>query len=421
MPSPGSTPTDERIARVRITPVSSATSGCARLGVVRFLHTSDWHVGRAIRGRTRVTEFSDALDEVVGIATQEGVDTVLLAGDIYDHRSPAPEADALVFETLVRLHEAGIRVVAIPGNHDSALRLEALAKLLAPIGTTMVPRVVPPERGSLVELIARDGHEQALVACVPFVPERRFGDAARLFDATEAWYLNYAEGLGRLLDAMADPFRDDRVNVLMAHLFTDGAIPGGGEHTITIGIEYAISPSRLPATASYIALGHVHRPQAVRGAPAPTRYAGSLLQLDFGERDQRKSVTIVDASPGKPAKVREVRLSSGRPLVDVEGTLDEVIRLGEESPDAYLRVFVLTDGPVPGIAERIRDALPNAVDVSLKYERVEASDHGVPLSSLQPRDQFVSYHTRQHGVDRVPEELMAAFDEVLDDLGHEVS
>jgi DNA repair protein SbcD/Mre11 len=382
---------------------------------VRLLHSSDWHVGKTIRGRSRVPEFEEALGEVVGIAVQEGVDAVLLAGDLYEHRSPPPEADGLVFEGLVRLYEAGIRVVAIPGNHDSALRLEALSRLLAPIGVTMVPRVVPPIDGSLVEVPSRDGSESALVACVPFVPERRFGDAAALFRATEEWYQSYAEGMGLLLAAMTEPFRPDRVNVLMAHLFTDGAIPGGGEHQITIGIEYAISPSRLPATASYVALGHVHRPQAVRGAPSPTRYAGSLLQLDFGETEQTKSVTIVEASPGRPAKLREVALSAGKRLLDVEGTLDEVLVRGQQLPDSYLRVFVLTDGPVPGIGERIRDALPNAVDISLKYERQETAVDELPLSSLQPRDQFVSYYRRQHGVDDVPEELMRAFDEVLED------
>jgi exonuclease SbcD len=381
---------------------------------MRLLHTADWHVGRAIRGRSRAEEFGDALTEVVGIARQENVDAFLLAGDIYDHRSPTAEADALVFEALVRIHEAGIPVVAIPGNHDSALRLEALAKLLAPIRVTVVPRVAPPGDGSLVEVPAREGTEAALVACVPFVPERRFGDAAALFRATEDWYQSYAEGVGRLLAAMAEPFRSDRVNVLLAHLFTDGAIPGGGEHQVTIGIEYAISPSRLPATASYVALGHVHRPQAVRGAPSPTRYAGSLLQLDFGETEQTKSVTIVEAQPGRPAKVREVALSAGRRLLDVEGTLDEVLAKGEALPEAYLRVFVRTDGPVPGIAERIRDALPNAVDVSLKYERFEPEEDGPPLSSLQPRDQFVSYYRREHGVDDVPEDLLRAFDEVFE-------
>src|SRR5207244_77277 len=81
--------------------------------------------------------------------------------------------DALVFEALVRLHDAEIPVVAIPGNHDSAIRLEALARLLARIGVTVVPRVVPPGRGSLVEVPARDGGGAALVAAVPFLPGGR--------------------------------------------------------------------------------------------------------------------------------------------------------------------------------------------------------------------------------------------------------
>jgi len=379
-----------------------------------LLHTADWHVGRAIRSRSRAAEFEGVLGEVVGIARQENVDAVLVAGDIYHHCSPTPEADALVFEALVRLHESSIPVVAISGNHDSAVRLDALAKLLRPIGVSVVPRVAPPDRGSLVEVESKDGSEAALVACVPFVPERRFGDAAALFRATEDWYLSYAEGMDRLVAAMTEGFRADRVNVLMAHLFTHGAIPGGGEHQITIGIEYAVSPSRLPATASYIALGHVHRPQSVRGAPSPTRYAGSLLQLDFGEREQTKSVAIVEVSPGKPAKVREVTLSAGRRLLDIEGTFEEVVAKGEQLDDAYLRVFVRTDGPVPGIAERLRDALPNAVDVSLRYERAEQPDGGPPLSSLRPRDQFLSYYRREHALEDVPDDLMRAFDEVFE-------
>jgi exonuclease SbcD len=225
--------------------------------------------------------------------------------------------------------------------------------------------------------------------------------------------------MGRLLHAMTEPFRNDSVNIVLAHLFTDGAIPGGGEHQITIGIEYAVSPSRLPATASYVALGHVHRPQAVKGAPSPTRYAGSVIQLDFGEKNQKKSVALVEAKLGRPAKVTEIPLTAGRQLLDVEGGLDEVLARGAEHPDDFLRVFVETDGPVPGIAERIRDALPNAVDVSLRYEREEQKEDVSPLSSLQPRDQFLSYYRREHGVDQVPQDVMASFDRVLEEVQHE--
>src|SRR6266568_1945132 len=161
---------------------------------MRLLHTGDWHVGKTIRGRSRQAEFEVVLDEVVAIAVDERVDAVLVAGDLYEHRTATPEADLLVFDAFLRLHGAGIPVVAIPGNHDSASRFEALAGLLAAVDVHVVPRVVPPGEGSVVELPSRDGSETAVVACVPFVPERRFGDAAALFEATEAWAGAYAEG-----------------------------------------------------------------------------------------------------------------------------------------------------------------------------------------------------------------------------------
>lgn len=381
---------------------------------MRFLHTADWHVGRAIRGRSRTAEFAAALDQVVGIAVDEGVDAVLLAGDVYEHRAPQPDADALVFDAFLRLHDEGIRVLAIPGNHDSAIRLEAFGKLLRPIGVDVATRVLPPDRGGIVRVPSRDGAEVADVACVPFVPERRFGDAAALFDASETWFRSYAQGMGEMLAALAAGFSPDRISVLLGHLFTDGALvtPGGGEREITIGMAYAIPPSRLPGDVSYIALGHVHLPQVVKGSAAPARYAGSLLQLDFGEAGQRKSVAVIEAHPGKPAKVTEVPLSAGRQLRDVRGTLDEVIVLGNEAGDAYLRAFVTTDGPVPGIADRVRDELPNALDVHLVYERAESHGTGEPLSALHPRDQFVASYRKQHQAEPASE-LLAAFDEVL--------
>jgi DNA repair protein SbcD/Mre11 len=383
---------------------------------VRFLHTADWHIGRTIRGRSRADEFAGALDQVVGIAVDEGVDAVLLAGDVYEHRSPSADADDLVFDAFVRLQEAGIRVVTIPGNHDHAPRMAAFSRILRPLGVDVAARVMPPTGGGIVVVPSREGSEEAEIACVPFVPERRFGDAAALFDASESWYQSYGDGMGKLLGAMASGFGGSRIPIVMGHLFTDGALvtAGGGERELTIGIAYAMAPSRLPGEASYIALGHVHLPQPVKGSPAPARYAGSLLQLDFGEAGQRKSVAIVDASLGKPAKVREVPLTAGRQLRDVRGTLDEILAEASSYGDAWLRVFVTTDGPVPGLADRIRDELPNALQVEAVYERDEQHGGGVvSLRTLEPRDQFVAYYRAHHQAEPV-DALLQAFDEVHD-------
>lgn len=382
---------------------------------IRLLHTSDWHLGRTIRNRPRTEEFGAVLDEVVRIAVDERVDGVLVAGDLYDSRAPTPEADAVLVETLVHLHEAAIPVVAIGGNHDSAQRLEAFAPLYRAVGARVVGNVHRPDAGGIVELASRDGSTTALIACVPFVPERRFASTAALFDASESWYATYAEGMGNLLDAFAAAFRPDRVNVLMAHLYADGSLLGGGEREVTVGLEYAVSPARLPATASYLALGHIHRPQRVAGTAAPGRYSGSLLQLDFGETEQQKSVAIVDATPGTPATIREIPLTAGRRLVDLRGSLDAVTAAAETVGDAWLRVLVETDGPIPGIADRVREALPNALDVKLVYDRTtddETGPRSAGVGALNPRDQFAAYERLTHGVEPDPA-LLAAFDEVL--------
>jgi exonuclease SbcD len=380
---------------------------------VRFLHTADWHVGRSIRGRSRTEESAAVLDQVVTIARDQDVDAVLVSGDIYDGPMPTPDAEAVTFDALLRLRDARIAVVAIAGNHDSPARLAAWAGVLRAIGSTVTPRITRDPADLVVEVPARDGTHAAAIACVPFVPERWFLRGETLFDSAEGTYQTYADGMGAVLEgAAAAAFRPDRVNVLMAHLYADGASFGGGEREATIGMDYAVPPARLPAQATYVALGHVHRPQAVKGSPAPARYAGSLLQLDFGETGHAKSVSVVEAAPGAPARIAEIPLTAGKRLVDVRGTIDEVLAAAASLGDSWVRVFVTTDGPRPGVAEVVRDALPGAVAVHLEYERAEVDVPTEPVGSLGPRDQFLRFFRSHHGAD--PDTaLIQAFDEVL--------
>jgi DNA repair protein SbcD/Mre11 len=353
---------------------------------MRLLHTGDWHVGKTIRGRSRAQEFETAIDNVVEIANAEKVDAVLHAGDLYDQRAAPAEADRLIFDALLRLHHAGIPVVAIPGNHDAPVRFEAFGDLLAEVGTRLVPKVRRPDKGGIVEVGTRDGSATARIACVPFISERRFAEASAAFAEAASPYTSYAAGVAGILSGMA-----------------------------TMGGAYTIQPSALPPTATYIALGHVHKPQEVRGARAPARYAGSLLQLDFGERDQAKSVYVIDVVPGKPAKVETFPIEGGRRLLDVSGTLDDLFKIAETVGDAYLRVALKTEGVVPGIADRVREILPNALDVRLDYDRSDAEELEVSLRSLEPRAQFASYYRAAHGTDPA-DALMSAFDTVHEDV-----
>ncbi|MDQ4095421.1 MAG: exonuclease SbcCD subunit D [Actinomycetota bacterium] len=382
---------------------------------MRFLHTGDWHLGRTLRGRSRLDELEAALGQVVDIARDEKVDAVLVAGDIYDQRALSAEADRLLFGTLLELHAQRIRVVAIPGNHDSSPRLGAVAPLLEHIGCSAVARVRRPDTGGLVRVPARDGKQEALIACIPFVSPRRFSDAASEFTDIATGYNEYDDGMGSLLAAYEKGFEADCVNVVLGHLFVSGAQPAGSERQVTIGADYAVSPMRLPARASYVALGHIHRPQKVPGAPGEARYAGSLIQLDFGELGQAKSVVLVDAVPGKPPKTKAIPITAGRALREVDATVDDLARLAKEVGDAYLRVNLSVDTPTPGLADRVRDALPNALDIRLVLPEQDDDAEQKTLRGLDPREQFVAYYKAEHAADPAGE-LLDAFDRVHEEV-----
>ncbi len=382
---------------------------------MRFLHTGDWHVGRSIRGRSRIDEFDAALRQVVEVAVDEAVDCVLVAGDVHDQRAVTADADRLIFETFIRLHENAIPVVVIPGNHDSAARLEAFAPLLDRVGTRAVAKMRHPNQGGVVEIASRAGDETAIVACLPFVSPRRFLDGAAEFEDLASGYVNFDEGVGQLLEVFERSFRPDRVNLVLGHMFVAGAKPSGSEREVTVGADYAVSAARLPATASYIGLGHIHRPQKVAGTGAETRYCGSLLQLDFGERGQDKALLVVDAAVGKPPKVVEVPIEAGRRLVDVTAGFDDLAAVAADVGDAYVRVNLTLDAPVPGIADRVRDVLPNALDIRLVLPERDDVDDQPSLRTLDPKSQFTSYYRAAHDADPV-DDLLVAFDRVYEEV-----
>ena len=116
----------------------------------------------------------------------------------------------------------------------------------------------------------------------------------------------------------------------------------GGERALHLGDTFAVLPSMLPSTANYVALGHVHRPQAVANAPVAggSFYAGSLLQLDFGEAEQKKSVRLVEGHPGTPAESRAIPITGGKMLRNLRVALQDLEQHAGEYPDDYLRVIV---------------------------------------------------------------------------------
>ncbi|MDA1062576.1 MAG: exonuclease SbcCD subunit D, partial [Chloroflexi bacterium] len=350
---------------------------------MRILHTADWHIGRTIRGRSRVAEFEAVLAEVVEIARRERVEAVLVCGDIWDHHAPTAESDRLVFEALRECIGHGIQVVLIAGNHDNPSKLRALGLLSELLGVQTQSDVLRPNAGGVLTIEGRE--HIARIAAVPFITEGRYVDAAGVMGLQEDWFGVYADGVAGVLRAICEGFDADSVNLLATHVFVDHARIAsidGSERRLQIGQTYAVAAASLPVAPQYIALGHVHEPQEILGAPVPTAYSGSLLQLDFGERDQQKVVRIVDLEVGRPARHSAVPLTSGRRLAEVRGTFDEVVAQGAGLGDAYLRAVVRVEQPTPGLAQRLREVLPNCVDVRVESAHPDAELEPVEISRL---------------------------------------
>jgi len=361
---------------------------------MKFLHTGDWHLGKNLRALSRRDECEEALNEVLEIARRGAVDCLLVAGDTFDTTTPSPEAEALLFDFLRELFGAGIPAVIIGGNHDHPKRLAAVSRVLELLNVHLRAEAVVPESGGLVRVPSRDGSEAATIAVLPWVHERDVIRWESLLGRES--HQEYADEVAQMATHLTGAFPRDTVNVLLAHLMVDGAQVGGGERELHLGAVYAVKPQALPANANYIALGHVHRPQEI-AAPSPARYAGSLLQLDFGERGQEKSVVLIDAHAGRPAHVETVPLSAGRRLRDLEGTFAELQTLAADAGDDYLRVRVHVDGPSPGLTRQVRELLPNALEVVPVYPDRERTESDERLRTLSPDQLLAEYHQATYG------------------------
>ena len=384
---------------------------------MRILHTSDWHIGKRIGRFDRTEEHRRVIDEVVDVAEREQVDLVVHSGDVFDRPIPPIKALELGLDGLVRLTDGGRRpVVAIAGNHDSPALFEMLAKFLADQNVHLVGEIKPPEAGAVLDLDTPGG--RAVVSCFPFLREGRTFNAWQPPGET---YPAYADKLRQITEAYARAARHragpDGVTLLVAHFLVDKAKVHGqgaprGERELHMGYIYAADQRAIPVGLHYVALGHVHAPQRVPGAVVPAQYAGSLLQLDFGEAGEKKQVVVVDVEPGLPAEVRSEPITRGRPLLRPNGTWEEVLAI-DGVDESYLDLTVQTVGPDPGLADRARERFEYLVKVRAEYPRAEMERKSREGRSVV--DLYGDYYLRVEGVEP-PADLMNTLRELEEEV-----
>ena len=395
---------------------------------MRILHSSDWHLGQHFIGKTRQAEHQALIAWLLEQVQEHQVDAMLIAGDIFDTGTPPSYARELYSQLVVGLHEAGVALLLLGGNHDSVATLGESRDLLARLGATVVPAADVADEQVRV-LPRRDGTPGCVVCAIPFIRPRdvirsQAGDSAEdkqaslqaaiqvhyhaVFAAAEARRDALAAELGRALPLIAT-----------GHLTTVGASASESVREIYVGALEAFPTSAFPP-ADYIALGHIHRPQRVGGLEH-IRYCGSPIPLSFDEAGQQKEVLLVDLDAAGLQAVTPLPVPRFQALASLTGSLDElqgaiaaaaadasaanplwlevVVRTDDYLTDLPARIESMTDG-LPVEVLRIRRARGNAA-ASLLSEARET------LDELTPDDVFA----RRLALEELSDEMRAALTE----------
>ncbi|HVF52466.1 MAG TPA: exonuclease SbcCD subunit D [Actinomycetota bacterium] len=368
---------------------------------MRFLHTADWHVGKTLQGRSRAEEHEAVLAEIVDVARREEVELSIVAGDLFDTAAPSPESERIVFSALLELGRVA-PVVVFPGNHDNERRLAALMPVFERAEVSIVPSVKP--ECMKLEI----GGENVRLGVIPWLSQRYIVKASQLMAHDAGDLAQHYDGrMKNIVAALASGFDGESVNIFAAHMTIAGSELGGGERTAQTIFDYYVAPNVFPSNCHYVALGHIHKMQAMP-APCPMHYCGAPLHLDFSDSTDAKNVLVVDASPGAPASVRPIELAAGRRLRTIKGPLATLAGLTDTVGDDYLRVIVEERARI-GLSDEIREMFPNAVKVIVDRGDEGRTEHVADRAGLSPDELFTRYLAERDTEDPA---LVALFNEL---------
>jgi DNA repair protein SbcD/Mre11 len=319
-------------------------------------------------------------------------------------------------QALLRMRRTGAEVIVIAGNHDHGPTFDAYRPLMNVAGITLVGTVRSAANGGLVRFKARSDGADTQVAVLPFLSQRWAVRAAEIVANTPSENVRaYDEQVRQVIGALTSAFSGDTVNLVMSHITCVGGTFGGGERSAQSIFEYSVPAAVFPVSAHYVALGHLHRRQALP-APAPVHYSGAPLAVDFGEQDNTSVVCLVEAAPGVPARISDVPVTAGRRLRTVHGTLAELEAQAGVYGDDYLRVY-LREPTRAGLRDDAVEILPNALEVRIDPEFAPQAQKAAPAGEARtartPGQLFADYcATREVSDPRVA----ALFGELHDEV-----
>jgi exonuclease SbcD len=380
---------------------------------LKILHFADAHIGVSGNGRrdpvtdlpVRVIDFLKSLDVIVDAAVSEAVDLVLFCGDAFHHRQPSPTLQREWGRRIMRLSRANIPTVLLVGNHDLSPALNR-AHALDGFQTFDVPNVIVVDKPRFLKPADLGGLPLQIIA-LPYVT-RSWLMAARSLSAADPSmiYEQVSDAIRDIIKGWLEDSDPTLPVIMAAHISVQGA-SYGGFRTMVLGSEAALEPALVrDARFSYVALGHIHKPQDMNeGAQPPVIYPGSIERVDFGEAGEEKYYVTAKIDPGEETQVVWHELPI-RPFVDRRVTLESGERVNEilrsalpaddELRDAMVRLVVEYPRELEDLIDekKLRDSLSMAFEFHFCRKPVAESRTRLPenmISVMSLGDQLAEY------------------------------
>ena len=380
---------------------------------MRLFHTSDWHLGQNLHGQERDFEHASFLTWLLARLAERQPDVLLIAGDIFDTVNPPVKSQERLYDFIVNAHEQQplLTIVMIAGNHDSGSRIELPAPLMRRLRTHALGRVLWLDDGTLdverllLPLPDAKGEIGAWCLALPFLrPAEVTG--ATLGD-------DYLRGIGRVHELLIEAANLKRqpgqalIAISHAHM-AGGSVSEDSERSLIIGNAEALPASLFGPSITYVALGHLHKPQRVNGEDR-IRYSGSPIPLSFSEIGYQHQILEIDCDGDQLRSVetllipRAVNLQRIGPAPLAElllqlKDLPDIDLLADIDRQPWLEVRVRLDEPQPDLRNQIEAALEGKavrlVRIGAEYAGKGSGDGGdsdeglIELDQLSPQELF---------------------------------
>ncbi|MCP4342192.1 MAG: exonuclease subunit SbcD [Desulfobulbaceae bacterium] len=403
---------------------------------MKFLHTSDWHLGRSLYGRRRYEEFAALLDWLADQIELQGVDALLVAGDVFDTSTPSNRAQGLYYRFLCRVANSCCRnIVVIAGNHDSPTFLNAPKELLRALRVYVVGAMTEHLEDEVIVLTDKEDQPEAIVCAVPYLRDKDIR-TVQAGETVEDKSLKLIEGLRNHYTAVCEIAEQRQKQlgnvpiIAMGHLFTAGGktVEGDGVRELYVGSLAHVNEDVFPYYIDYLALGHLHVAQRV-GKSEHLRYSGSPIPMGYGEASQQKKIVLVDLD-AKSRTIQELQVPSFQELVKISGSIETIeARIGElkhQNSTAWLEIEYTGHDIIGNLRERIEEALNGSsmevrrIKNKLITDRVMGKiNDDETLDDLDVNDVFSRCLDAYNVHDEERPGMVQTYKEVIDDLFHE--